>query len=104
MDLARAVPFGLLLNELVSNAYKHAFRSGAGGELRIALDRDNGFMRLRVSDTGVGLPGDFNERPLATLGLQLVRMLTKQLGGTVMFESTRGTSVDVLVPLEEKSP
>jgi two-component sensor histidine kinase len=102
IDLARAVPFGLLLSELVSNAYKHAFRSRAGGELRVTLHKDGAHVRLRVSDTGVGLPSGFKDRPLVTLGLQLVHMLAKQLGGTVTFDSAGGTSVEVRVPIEGK--
>jgi PAS domain S-box-containing protein len=100
MELVRAVPFGLLLNELVSNAYKHAFPSGARGEVRIALDADDGFMRLRVSDTGVGLPAAFHERPSTSLGLQLVSMLAKQLSGRVTFESNGGTIVSLLLPTD----
>jgi two-component sensor histidine kinase len=53
-----------------------------------------------VTDTGDGLPREFNARPPATLGLQLVRMLAKQLGGTVTFDSAGGTSVEVRVPIE----
>ena len=102
IDLARAVPFGLLLNELVSNAYKHAFRSRAGGELRVWLCRDDAYIRLQVTDTGVGLPSGSNERPPTTLGLQLVGMLTKQLGGTVTFDSDGGTRVEVRVPTPGK--
>ncbi len=102
IDLARAVPFGLLLNELVSNAYKHAFRSRAGGELRVGLCKDDVYIRLQVTDTGVGLPSGFNERPPTTLGLQLVGMLTKQLGGTVTFDSAGGTRVGVRVPTPGK--
>ena len=103
VDLARAVPLGLLLNELVSNAYKHAFPSGTPGALRIALNKKDGHIRLDVTDTGVGLPGEFNDGSPATLGLQLVRMLARQLGGTVTFDSRRGTSVEVRVPMEGKT-
>lgn len=98
VDLARAVPLGLLLNELVSNAYKHAFRARTHGELRVALDELDGQLRLCVTDDGAGLPDGFDERPHQTLGLQLVRMLAKQLGGAVTFRSDRGTRVEVRVP------
>jgi len=100
IDLTRAVPFGLLLNELVSNSYKHAFPSRTKGELRIRFYQDDGHIRLRVTDTGVGLPTGFNERPSVTLGTQLVRMLAKQLGGTVTFGSAGGASVEVNVPVQ----
>jgi len=98
VDLARAVPLGLLLNELVSNVYKHAFPSGSRGELRIALREDDSNVCVHVGDTGIGLPSGFDERSTTTLGVQLVRMLTKQLGGTVTFESAGGTRVVVRVP------
>ena len=55
-----------------------------------------------MKDSGVGLPTGVDERPTATLGLQLVRMLAKQLGGTVTFQSTGGTSVEVRVPMQER--
>ncbi|HUQ87981.1 MAG TPA: histidine kinase dimerization/phosphoacceptor domain -containing protein [Vicinamibacterales bacterium] len=99
IDLTRAVPFGLLLNELVSNACKHAF-STRQGELTIALTRNDGQIHLRVSDTGVGLPDQFDDRTVTTLGVQLVRMLTKQLGGTVSFTSGGGTTVDLRLPMD----
>lgn len=97
VDVTHAVPLGLLLNELVSNACKHAFCRGEGALIvTLALsDRD---IHLRVADKGVGLPTDFNDRSTTTLGVQLVRMLTKQLGGTVSFTSDGGTTVDVRVP------
>jgi two-component sensor histidine kinase len=97
-DLARAVPFGLLLNELVSNACKHAFPAGTGGELTVALDEDEQAIVLRVSDTGVGLPERLDYQNSGTLGLSLVHMLAKQLGGSVSFESGIGTTVQVALP------
>jgi two-component sensor histidine kinase len=102
IDLARAVPFGLLLNELVSNAYKHAFPPDAGGELYVALRKDGEDLELQVRDSGVGLPEGFGDGLPRTLGLQLVRMLTRQLGGTVTFQSRGGTSVDVRVPMQAR--
>jgi two-component sensor histidine kinase len=98
IDLARAVPIGLLLNELVSNACKHAFTDDAEGHLDIRLDADEEAIQLQVKDTGSGLPADFDHRKSTTLGLQLVHMLAKQLGGGVRFESGRGTTVNVFVP------
>ncbi len=102
-DLARAVPFGLLLNELVSNTFKHAFRSGTGGELRVELRKEDGDVRLHVRDNGVGLRSGFDDQAHATLGLHLVRMLAKQLGGSVTFASSGGTSVEVRVPIKEQT-
>jgi two-component sensor histidine kinase len=100
VDLARAVPFALLLNELVSNACKHAFPSDEGGELTITLEGNDRLIHVRVTDNGVGLKEGFDHRPAATLGIQLVRMLAKQLGGTVAFTSARGTTVDIELPVD----
>jgi len=99
IDLARAVPLGLLLNELVSNACKHAFPGHTTGQLDIRLHEAAGHIHIQVKDTGAGLPGGFDHRTSTTLGLQLVHMLAKQLGGDVTFESAGGTTVDVYVPL-----
>jgi signal transduction histidine kinase len=98
VDLACAVPLGLLLNELVSNACKHAFPGNTGGRLEIRLNEAESGIHLQVTDTGVGLPTNVDHRTSPTLGLTLVQMLAKQLGGDVTFESAGGTSVDVHVP------
>jgi signal transduction histidine kinase len=98
VDLARAVPLGLLLNELVSNVCKHAFPGETEGRLDIRLSEADSGIHVQVKDTGVGLPSGFDHRASATLGLQLVHMLAKQLGGDVTFESAGGTTVDVYVP------
>ena len=83
MDLA--IPCGLLVNELISNALKHAFPEGRPGEVRVQLASANGgtHLRLRVSDNGVGLAADFDARRGLSLGLQLVGDLARQLGGTL---------------------
>jgi two-component sensor histidine kinase len=98
VDLARAVPIGLLLNELVSNACKHAFAGDSDGEIEIRLQAVETGIQLQVRDTGLGLPAGFDHRTSSTLGLQLVDMLAKQLGGSVSFESTGGTTVHLFVP------
>src|SRR5262245_29031535 len=87
VELARAVPMGLLLNELVSNVCKHAFSDDAEGQLEVSLHGADDGIQLQVKDSGHGLPADFDHRRSGTLGLQLVHMLAKQLGGDVTFES-----------------
>ncbi|MBP6853205.1 MAG: PAS domain S-box protein, partial [Rhodoferax sp.] len=80
----QATPCGLLVNELVSNCIKHGFPDGRAGEVRVqlhVLPSDHHQVRLRVSDTGVGLPADFASRRRQSLGLQLVEDLARQIGG-----------------------
>ena len=79
----QATPCGLLVNELISNCLKHGFPDGRAGEVRVELHTLDGGaqLRLRVSDTGVGLPDDFETRRSNSLGLQLASDLARQLGG-----------------------
>ena len=84
VEIDQAIPCGLIANELLSNALKHAFPQGVSGEIRIGLRRgEHGLMRLTVGDTGVGLPADFDEKRQLSLGLQVVSDLAKQLGGSL---------------------
>ena len=80
--LDNAVPFGLLLTELITNCLKHAFRGSDGGDIRVSLVRLDDGDHLCVSDSGVGLPPGFGSPALSTsMGLQVADGLTRQLGG-----------------------
>ena len=83
LNIDQAIPCGLLVNELVSNAFKHAFPEDRSGELRVELQAPaNGRgCLLRVSDDGVGLPPDLDLEHLGSLGLKLVTDLVRQIGG-----------------------
>ena len=79
--LELAVPYGLLVVELVSNSLKHGFPDGRQGEVRVQLTRQDQGIELRVADTGVGLPPSFVLQSVASMGLQLAAALATQLGG-----------------------
>ena len=82
LDLDRAVPCGLIVNELVSNALKHAFPDGRAGRVCVELQPFGDKQHvLVVGDDGVGLPADLDHRRANSLGLQLVDDLTQQLHG-----------------------
>jgi PAS domain S-box-containing protein len=82
LNIELAVPFGLILNEMMTNALKHAFPDGAGGEVRLVLRRgDNGGCVLRLLDDGVGLGAGGGAESQGTLGLRLVRLLARQVHG-----------------------
>jgi two-component sensor histidine kinase len=84
-----AVPLGLLVNELVTNAFKYAYPEGSG-EVRVALTADSPErLRLEVSDTGVGLPPDFNPARPRSLGMRLVASLTRQIGGRLEWQDAQ---------------
>lgn len=88
----QAIPCGLILNELISNALKHAFPGGRSGKIRIELELEGRTVRIRVTDNGVGVPKGFDPRRDGNLGIELVETLTEQLDGTISFESRKGLS------------
>ncbi|MBI4776201.1 MAG: PAS domain-containing protein [Deltaproteobacteria bacterium] len=91
-----AVPCGLILNELFSNALKHAFNGRAGGQVTMSLRGDaQGRVRLCVRDNGTGLPEQFDWRQSRSLGLRLVQMLAKQLRAAVEVSSVKGTEFTI---------
>jgi two-component sensor histidine kinase len=98
LDLGRAIPFGLLMNELISNALKHAFPEKKTGLVTVRLAKDKGIISLEVTDTGVGLPKHVHYRSSSSLGLRLVRELAGQLGGKVRIRCRRGTTVQLSIP------
>jgi two-component sensor histidine kinase len=93
LDIDTAIPCGLILQELLSNCLKHAFPGDHAGEIHITLHAEAaGKYVLTVRDTGVGFPEALDFRHTESLGLQLVIMLTEQLGGTIMRQSGEGTT------------
>lgn len=98
LDIDDAVPCGLLVNELVSNALKHAFPAGRAGEIRVVARQENGRAKLSVSDDGIGLPAHVDFRRSKSLGLQLVNALVNQLDGTINLDNQRGTTIEVTFP------
>lgn len=95
IDLDRAVPCGLLLNELVSNACKHAFPNGETGRIKVLLKQTDEWVHLMVQDSGVGLSPDFDFARSESLGLTIVRLLVAQLGGHLSLRNGNGTCVEV---------
>jgi two-component sensor histidine kinase len=98
LRIEQAIPAGLILNELASNALKHGFPDGRSGSVRIEGHRRDGRIHLAVTDDGVGVPPDFETRRLKSLGLQIVNILTRQLKGTWELERGRGTAFRLSFP------
>ena len=98
LDLDVAIVCGMLVNELVTNAFKYADAT----EIRVALTHADQRIALSVRDNGVGLPRDFDWRRSPSLGLQLAQMFAAQLTGTLELDSTGGTAWHVTFPLETR--
>ena len=92
---------GLIINELLTNALKHAFGNECAGTVVVTLTRadgaaDAGTVRLTVRDNGVGVPEGFNINESKTVGLRLVKILVEdQLQGTLDIIRDRGTTFDI---------
>ena len=101
LPVDKAIPCGLMLNELITNALKHAFPDGRAGTIRIELGvvRKDRLMLL-VSDDGVGLPKGLDLKTPASLGLQLVRMLARQVDAELEIVSTAGTTFRLTIPVQ----
>jgi PAS domain S-box-containing protein len=92
VDIQIATPCGLIINELVSNSLKHAFKDQDQGEIQIEFKRDaRDRYRLKISDNGIGNPNKINFEKASTLGIRLIKILTEQLHGDISFDSTKGT-------------
>jgi len=97
LGIDTAVPCGLIINELVTNSFKHGFKDQTSGEIKIDMghDENNNYL-LKVSDNGKGLPENLKIEESDSLGLRLVNNLTIQLNGTVEYSSDNGTTVKLV--------
>jgi len=99
INLDTAIPCGLIINELMTNSLKHAFLDRPAGTISIDLHlgADHWFT-LVVQDDGVGLPADFNLQTTASLGMQLVNVLSRQLGGELKVSNEHGARFEIRFP------
>jgi two-component sensor histidine kinase len=97
LGIDQAVPLGLLINELISNALKHAFRGRAKGQLQVTLrEVSRQAYQLIVEDDGVGVPGGLDLAHATSLGLQIVGALSQQLHGEGVYTTQRGTRFELV--------
>jgi two-component sensor histidine kinase len=90
-EIDRAIPCGLILNELLSNAFKYAFPAGRSGEVRVSVHQQKSGVQLVVEDNGIGLRNGFSVKEAKSLGLRIVDTLARQIGGRLEVSSNRGT-------------
>lgn len=108
VDSDTAIPCALIINELVTNAFVHAFPNGESGSganndqqtqrVTVSLVARNGSLALQVTDNGVGIQPQAPAQHLASLGLNLVNMFTEQLGGAINVDVTNGTAITIEFP------
>lgn len=102
LGIDQAIPCGLIVNELVSNALKYAYKGVKDPKLKISIHEVGGKITLRVKDNGIGLPADFKYQESDSLGIQLVYTLTDQLDGAI--EMNNNSGADIIVTFDKAQP
>lgn len=104
LNINQAVPCALIINEVITNVYKHAFKGRDKGWIRAKLSHDNSRVTFKMEDDGLGLPDGFDMSNLSSLGTKIITALVKQLGGT--FELTPrkegGTTFHLEFPVKDE--
>ena len=93
LDVPKAVPVGLILNEAITNSLKYAFPNGQAGYILVSLKSIPSSVELIVADDGVGLPADNQASSKKSLGMSLLKGLTAQIGGTCEITGERGVEI-----------
>jgi PAS domain S-box-containing protein len=93
LSIPRAIPFGLIVNEIMSNCYKHAFNKNESGIISISLYKENDTTILRIKDSGKGMDTSVDFKSFKSLGMKLITSLSSQLKAEVSFLSVKGLTV-----------
>ncbi|MGY0034636.1 sensor histidine kinase [Pedobacter sp. NJ-S-72] len=100
LDIAQAMPLGLIINEAITNIIKYAFPDNSPGVITLSLaDCEDGYYQFKISDNGIGLPSGFDLSNTSSLGMTLIKGLGEQLGGTVSIESKNGVHFNLRFPM-----
>lgn len=98
----QAIKIGLIINEMVSNSFKHAFKDVYNGYIDIqAFMIDNNRLRIRVYDNGIGIDEDILNKKTGSLGFQIINMLVRQLSGELNIKSDKGTDISITLTLNQ---
>ncbi|MDP1812816.1 MAG: sensor histidine kinase [Leadbetterella sp.] len=98
LDVIQAVPIGLILNEAISNAFKYAFPDKRNGVVAISMEHGEADQfKLTIADNGTGLPPGFDPRKSASLGMSLMRGLSKQLHGSFDLKNEDGLTISIIL-------
>lgn len=100
VDIDEAVPLAMIINELMTNSFKHAFEQESKGEIKIWSDLEDEARVIRYKDNGIGMPADMKEESLHTLGIRLINLMVQQLKGRLTHENVeRGVYFKIELPL-----
>lgn len=95
LPIDKAIPCSLIINEAVSNSLKYAFSEESTGKISIQFYEEDDNICLEIADNGIGLSHDFDLETVKTLGLRIIKMLTRQLEGSVTIDGSDGTTIKI---------
>jgi two-component sensor histidine kinase len=99
LDIDTAVPLGLMINELVTNAYKYAFTNKSEGNIKIDFKQiEDNCLKLAIKDNGIGFPDDFNIENTKTLGFKLINILSRQIKAKLNYETKNRAEFSLVIP------
>lgn len=98
INIDHAIPLGLLINELLTNAYKHAFPGKDSGLVTVSLSESSNEVILKVTDNGIGLPDNYRNNDRKSMGMDLVHILAEQLDAVLITDIKMGTSFTLVIP------
>ena len=93
ININSAIPCGLILNELLTNSYKHAFKDKPDGQIHVSFVNDDNTILMTVKDNGIGLPTDYRQKQ--SLGVTVIESLSEQLDGSFNFSNNNGTCFEL---------
>lgn len=95
MNINQAIPCALMVNEVVTNAFKHAFKNREEGKIEVKLHENGENVIVKIQDNGVGSPNDFMQETSSSIGMTLIKELNQQLEGEIKFSDNNGTKFEL---------
>ncbi len=101
LDINKAIPLGIILNEIISNSFKHGFTGLTDGKIFIDVKQKNSTCQLTVEDNGIGKKNSSDQSSELSPGIELINMLVKQLSGELICSNSSGYKYFIVFPMDE---
>lgn len=92
-----AIPLGMILNELISNSLKYAFKNMDNGDIWVTMKKNENELLLQVKDNGIGLPADFNPERSSSFGYEIIKAFSQKLKARMNIDGNKGTDVQIII-------
>jgi len=98
ISIDTSITLGLIVNEIIANSLKHAFKGKSNGTIFVDLTKENDILSLKIKDDGVGIPDNFNYKKTSTLGFNIILNLIEQINGKLSINVSNGTELKIDFP------